>query len=389
MGDILAVFEREMPTVSAFRIAFQNIFSGTDMEFQIKKNIEVSSDDLSKINALILIRPHNYLSMKIAEIAHKRGIFVITFLDDDLLSLPKSEAKMPWRMEQLKATLKLSDVILSSNKTIADRYVGYTRGRRNVSINTVVSDDEFSVIPTPIKNEKVKIVYAAGRNHEELFFKFISPCLEEINRLIGDKITLDFVGVHPEIDTKKLKFPVRYHDSLPLLEYRKLMRESHYDIGLAPLNKDPFSECKYFNKYIEYTLVGVTGIYSNVKPYTYIIENGINGFLTDNDSNSWLENILLAVNEKDLREKCLYNAKAQLKNDFNVNKIREKLLDDIPELLIAHTVHNKSQNLLFIRMIYKLYRILDSIYLSFFYIRRGGIKLVINKIFYHIKHTER
>lgn len=387
MSEILAVYEREMPTVSAFRIAFQNIFLETDLNFHIKKNTEISIGDINGISVLILIRPHNYLSMKIAEIAQKSGVTVITFLDDDLFALPKTEAKMPWRMKQLKGTLKFSDVILASNKTIADRYARYTSNHRSVCINTVVSEEEVLAIPNTRDNEKIKIVYAAGRNHEELFYKYINPVIGEINRLIGDKITLDFVGVHPAIESKKLRFPIQYHDSMPLLEYRALMRENHYDIGLAPLNMDSFSECKYFNKYIEYTLVGVTGIYSNVKPYTYIVEDKVNGFLADNNPGSWLESILTAVDEKKLRNNCLNNAKKQLANDFNVETIREKLLRDIPELSQSHNIHIKKKNLFFERIFYSLYRVLDILYLSFFYVRKGGIKLVTSKILYHIKHT--
>lgn len=387
MSRILAVYEREMPTVSALRVEFHELFDETAVVFDIKKNIEVSPHDLQQVDSLILIRANNYLSMKLAEIAKKEGIFVISFLDDDLLGLPKLEPRMPWRMKQLRKILQMSNMILTSNIYIAQKYKKYTSEKRYAIVNTVISKKDILDCPESFSNnERIKIVYAAGRNHEDVFYKYIEPILLEIDHIVGEKISLSFIGVRPTIDTSKYSFPIKYHSFLPFLEYRKFMLKNHYDIGIAPLEDDIFCACKYFNKYIEYTLVGAFGIYSNVKPYTFIIRDGFNGLLPDNTSKAWLNSILQAVQNRELREKCYQNAKRQLSEEFTVEKIRKKLLEDIPELLSPIIKSSKIRSLLIAKVIYKIYRILDGIYLFLFYLRKGGIKMVLDKILYHIKH---
>ena len=66
-------------------------------------------------------------------------------------------------------------------------------------------------------------------------------------REFGDKISFTFVGVRPNMDDIECE----YVSGMPLMEYRKFMREQNFDIGLAPLYENDFSKCKYFNKFIE------------------------------------------------------------------------------------------------------------------------------------------
>lgn len=386
MHNILAVYERLIPTVSAFEIAFHNFFDGyEDYFFSILQAQKVTAEDIEKADTIIFIRPNNYLSKRLAQKAKRRGATVISFMDDDLFALPKSEPRMSWRKRQLRKVLALSDVLLSSSKRIAENRSMYTEGKRGVTIDTVVSQSELAGCPEQCGNDKVRIVYAAGRNHEELFRKFVEPFLKDIDAEVGENVTLDFVGVHPQLDTSAYTMSIRYHDSLPLLEYRQLMKESRFDIGLAPLESDAFSACKYFNKYIEYTLVGVTGIYSNVEPYTFVINDGVNGMLADNVPEIWRDKLLQLIRDSDLRCGCYNRAKQHLANDFTVENIRGKLLSDIPEMKEMRTQKAKVFAMPMARLGYDCFRILDTCYLILFYLKHGGVKKLCKKIYAHFK----
>ena len=67
----------------------------------------------------------------------------------------------------------------------------------------------------------------------------------------------------------------------PFPEY---LSRHQWDIGIAPLRNTRFTRCKSHIKWLEYSLLQVPTIASNVKPYSDYIENGVTGVLVDDDS---------------------------------------------------------------------------------------------------------
>ena len=389
MSRVLYLYERMMPTVTLNQNAAQAIFEGTDVEYQFMPITEVSSKVLDKTDVLILIRPQNNLFVDIAKKSRKVGKFVIVSLDDDLLNLPQAIPSIPWRGSSLIGTLKSADMVLSSSSYICEKYRNYTRKKRSAYSNTPVTAKDLQMIPEQDTDyHTVRLVYAAGANHEGLFDQYIRPGIKKLNEKYADRISLTFVGVNPDLSQMGLKMQINYQKGMPLEEYREYMREQHFDIGLSPLHDDSFSKCKYFNKYIEYTLIGAVGIYSNCEPYTFVIKDGINGFLADNTTESWIETICRAVEDTNLRRSCIEKAQKHLREEFNIDTIRNKLLTDIPEL-IRMPVSNDSCGELFTAQIkYRLFRVADVIYLTFFYLRREGLTGVFERIRMHIADDE-
>lgn len=390
MSNILFVYERDMATVTTMRMNFTRLFQNEKMQCIFKTNQSVREEDINMVDVLVLIRADNTLSQRIAEQARRRGCFIIFFMDDDLFCLPKTMPAMPWRIRALKRNLLMSDMILSPSPYICEKYQEKTRKRRGVLVDTAVSAEEINTAPVKSENfdEPIKMVYAAGNNHEVLFERYIEPILPKLSDKYGKNISLTFVGVHPQIDEKQLSFNISYHSSMPLLEYRKFMKRNNFDIGFSPLEDDSFSSCKYFNKYIEYTLVGITGIFSDCKPYTYIVKDGVNGFLTSNDMESWFETICKVIDENNLRRECYKNALEQLKTEFNDTAIKDKLIHNIPELVQEKRSKKKVGSLKFAKIEYKFLRAADTMYLLMFYLRRMGIRGVGEKIRVHIKESK-
>ncbi len=391
MSKLLCLYEREIPTISLMRESFGHLFADTEIDCSFCSLREVTADKINGADSLILIRPHNILSSIIAKKAHESGRLVIFFCDDDLFILPKELPSIPWRIKALGRALRASDIVLSSSQYICEKYCAATNLKRYAVINTVVAENEINNIPqkeTYSDNQQVKIVYAAGANHSTLFNKYILPIMPKLCDRYGERISFSFVGVRPDVFQFESKTHIEYHDSMPLLQYREFMREQNYDIGLAPLNVDDFSKCKYFNKYLEYTLVGAVGVYTNCEPYIYVIENKNNGFLVDNTEEDWYEALCTAIDENETRMNCLKAAEKQLKEEFNVVAIRDKLIAEIPELEYKRINKRKCESFKFARLRYKLSRIADAAYLFCFYLKRQGLYKVINRIKTHIKESK-
>lgn len=386
MSKILFVYERSMPTVSILQACFQNLSDVYPISSNFRQLLSITSEDVDAHDVLYLIRPDNMCAFYLAQYAHKAGKVVIVSLDDDLLNLPKSNPSMPWRRRGLRMALKNADVLVSSSPHILHKYGNMTMQKRSAQIDTIVRNDEFAPVSDSFEETSVtKIVYAANPSHDVLFNRYILPVMDELAERYEKRLQFTFVGVRPDISAYDRYFDIRYIKGMPLLEYRAFMSQERFDIGLAPLHDSEFAKCKYFNKYLEYTLSGITGIYSKVEPYTYVVKDGENGLLAENTYQAWLDTLCKAIDDSTLRKQCLYCARDHVKNNFNEQAVLSRLIDAIPEFITPAESTQKCQSLASLRIIYFLWRPLDWIYLVFFYLTRTGVSGFIKKVKTHMR----
>lgn len=379
MSKLLFIYERDMPTVSILWDVFTHLKSYPEIESKFIFLSDVTPADIDSCDVIIFIRPDNGYSWKIAEKAREAGHVTVAFCDDDLLNLPKGNPSIPWRKRGIIKTLAHSDVIWSSSKYILNKYRDFTAGKRTAFADTIVRSEEMEGIDVEHTGDTVKIVYAAAPSHADLFERYIGPIVPRLTEEFGDNISFTFISVHPEIKG----VPCEYLPGMPLLEYRNYMKVQQFDIGVAPLYDDEFSKCKYFNKFLEYTIRGVVGIYSNTEPYTYVIKNGINGLLAENNPESWFQAISKAVKEKQLRLDCVRNAIKYVRDSHSEKACIEKIRQGIPEIMEAKGEYKKCKEFVSQKYIYCLTRSLDWIYLLGFYLKHTGVKAVMKRIKTH------
>ncbi len=366
-----------MPTVSIMRDMFSNLNSHENIQTTFMYLTDVRSYDIDVNDVIILMRPNNPYSCKIAYEARKAGHLVVTFCDDDLLNLPKNSPMIPWRKKGLIRSLAQSDVIWSSSRYIVEKYRNLTSANRGVVGDTILRMEEFEGVEAPC-NEEVKIVYAAAPSHKDLFEKYILPIVPKLVKEFRVKFT--FVSVHPEMPGIEHE----YVSGMPLWEYRRYMKENHFDIGLAPLYKDEFTKCKYFNKFIEYTMQGIVGVYSNTEPYTYVVKDGENGFLADDNPEDWYRALKTAIQDFAKRKKCVESAIVYLKTNHSEKACIDRLIEEVPEFANALGNYLKCKSFGIEKYRYYFFRPLDWIYLTAFYLKHNGFRAVINRTRTHM-----
>ncbi len=379
MSKLLFIFERDMPTVSITREVYTRLNDYPEIKVCFKYLADVKRKDIDDNDVIVFIRPNDVYSKRVAREARKVGHTVVVLCDDDLLNLPASSPTIPWRRKGLMGALSEAHVIWSSSKYVTDKYKNLTFGKRTFVGDTVVRPEELKNIEIPMKNDIIKVVYAAAPDHAELFKKYIGPIVNDILSEFENRVSFSFVSVHPEFPEGKCT----YYPGMALLEYRKFMKEQHFDIGLAPLNEDEFSKCKYFNKFIEYTTQGIVGVYSKTEPYTYVVKNEINGFLAENNPASWLDILRKAINDSLLRKKCLENAVSYLRDEHSEKAIIDRMIENIPEIIDEQKQYKKCGSFEQYKMIYYLSRPFDKLYLFVFFLKKVGIAAVIKKIQRH------
>jgi len=74
-----------------------------------------------------------------------------------------------------------------------------------------------------------------------------------------------------------------------------------WDLAIAPLEDNAFTRCKSDIKYLDYSLLGIPGIYSDVEAFRHSVRAGITGWICENTTNSWKAALVEAVENHEFR----------------------------------------------------------------------------------------
>jgi len=192
---------------------------------------------------------------------------------------------------------------------------------------------------------------------------------EERNRKTTDKIVLGFVGSPTTIKYLKiLEEPLidlasKYDFSLRIIAARKeddykrfktllqKLKDHHVklelvcwdltnepyelskiDVGLAPLFDGEWEHYKCGFKVINYMAAAIPPVASNVGEHRYLIHDGVNGFLCENDQ-QWVKKLGKLIEDGTLREKMGKNARRTVDEKYSFEKNAKTLAKILSELL--------------------------------------------------------
>lgn len=388
MSKVLYVYEKDMPTVTLMR---EELRSSEGFTLREKRLAAVTREDVDWCDVLWQMRPNAPYSATLAKLAHNAGCFVISFYDDDLYDLPEDHPNASWRRNSVLKTLKYTDAVMTSSPYIGQKYAKYTEnGKRYFMKHMAVNCKDVKQIAACPENsedqEPVKLIYAGNAAHVGVFNQFILPIMPKLAQRYAGKISMTFMGVRPDLSDYESVMDIQYMNSMPLNEYRQKIKDGNYHIGLSPLVTTEFTKCKYFNKFMEYSIAGIVGMYSNTEPYTFIVQDGVNGFLVDNDPQAWFESLCRVIDDAQLRNRCICQAQRQLLEEFNPEKLTQMREKELPELREYHAKRTPCAGMKLQKMIYRfLCRPIDKVYLALFYLRKQGILGFIQKFKTHMR----
>lgn len=336
MSKILVEYERLSPTLDLTMEVLNRFIDVYGGELTKKRTDKIRKSDFASNDVVFSIRGNSKGAYYVAKTAKKYGLFYCLLMDDNLFDTPPFY-RYNGRIKYANKIAKISDAVIVVNKLVGDlckeRY-----GTRYVKIDTICEIDDNNIAKEN-KKKLTKIVFAANADHKSAFEKYITPILKNIERKASTDIQFDFIGVSPRTDTKLMT--VNYYTLMPIDKYRDFMKMKQYDLGIAIVEDDFFSNCKYINKFLEYTINNVVGIFTNCSLYNKVIENEVNGFLATNTPICWEETLLNAINNPILVNQCMKNAKKYLIDNHSSSKILEGLRQDLPEL-VAYKKSNVS-----------------------------------------------
>ena len=316
--------------ISSVKIGVLDLLENREeCNIEFKRTSTITKHDILWSDVVISVRGCEKASLKIMESANRAGRYTIMFLDDDLINIPLNlDSTKYYNDKKLKKyileILANCQILWAVNPRIIEKYSKYTIKKNGV----------LGKVPMKIEIEKkewtepVKVLYAGSIDHKQTLQKIISPVITKFDETINEKITFTFIGANPEIEKTK-----HYNYFQDYESYKKFVIEGKFDIGLAPIETTEFYKSKYYNKFLEYTSIGVVGIYTDTEPYNLIIKDEINGFLCENNSEKWYLKIKKIIENPSKISEILENAQRQVREDYNINVVSNEILTLIPELI--------------------------------------------------------
>lgn len=159
-------------------------------------------------------------------------------------------------------------------------------------------------------NDKIRIGWAGGIGHTsdmELIGKIMSA--------VSDDVTWVFFGLLPQ--GMEGRHDVEFHPPVNMNDYYNILCGLNLDIAIAPLEVNEFNKCKSNLKVLEYSMLNVPVIATNIEAY-----HDTPALLVDNNIEDWVSAINKTI--KSVREGAI---------STNIDWLRENYVSDLPDKL--------------------------------------------------------
>lgn len=226
----------------------------------------------------------------------------------------------------VSAAISLANALTVSTEPLREVY---SKIQTNITVLPNCNDINDWKVNMPDKGNTVKIGYAGSTTHNADFDMVIPALVDVLKKYPQAEIALMGLMTNKTFKEVRKKFgKVRNRVSIsggtPSWKgYPELLASKAWDIGIAPLTDDSFNRCKSHIKWMEYAMVGLPTVASDVYPYTTAIEHEKTGFLAQN-LDQWREYLGKLVESIELRESVANNAFKEVQDNWQWSKHIDK-----------------------------------------------------------------
>jgi glycosyltransferase involved in cell wall biosynthesis len=251
---------------------------------------------------------------------------VVYDLDDNFLALP-GDHPMRERLAPVapyvRKLLARADLVTVSSPELARAFAGITRktavlpnfleeglwARGGLSRADAAAPAPRDPQSPPGPAGPVRIVFAGTSSHAS-DLALVAPALARVKERFGEGVEFVFLGCPAPGELQG-----RGARTLPFGEdyagYARTLAGLSPDIGIAPLADNPFNRCKSAVKWLEYSALGVPGVYADLPPYAPV-RSGATGFKAGGGAPAWERELTRLVEDADLRLRIGHGARAEV-----------------------------------------------------------------------------
>lgn len=299
---VLLIYRKLIPSVRLCGHSQLEALAGEGLiEYRAVQDMRLTNDDMNWADTVFLGRLDNRYERQIAELLHRVGKRLVYIIDDDLLNIPPaitsaSYYAQPEIQDNVRRMIDISQAVISPSTLLLKKYA--TDGR--MAIRT----EEPALLAVPYRphgsDRPVTIGFAGSIDRTADLEAILQDALTRIKEKYGARVRFEFFGAVPRFAKALDATSVPYLESYD--DYRRQLNACEWDIGLAPMPDAPFYACKHYNKFCEYAAAGITGIYTDRPPYTFIPDRERFGRFCDNDPDAWYAAICAEIDDDAGRE---------------------------------------------------------------------------------------
>lgn len=225
--------------------------------------------------------------------------------------------------------IRYSDITLTINenltKFIFEKFDGYDTGKYQdveniwkimtfpmfIDVDVVMYNVELKN-PNKKEDTKFRIGIVATENYAEDIASF-SEQINQTNELFGDKIQWVVIGFNGDYNGHNCMpnhEKVEFIKPCTIVHYYKTLRNANLDCAFIPLIDNKYNQTSEgYNKLLEFWMLQIPVISSNVYPYNAIIEHEKNGFLLHkkDDLKTHIQTIVENSTKKNEVQRYAYN----------------------------------------------------------------------------------
>ena len=245
------------------------------------------------------------------------GIKLIYETDDDLLGVEKNSPSYDYVMrvaDSINAFIDASDVITVTTPTLASKF----DESKTVIIPNYYVDSVFDIKKDIKKEGRLKLGYYGTLTHSKDLL-----LIKDVILRLKEKHDFDFEVIGgfnqgDDIDGDWFSAVELPADNMNFEKFMKWLSENvNWDVAVVPLEDSPFNQCKSELKFIELAVMAVPAVYSDMCVYNGVVDDGINGFLAENDD-EWVEKIEKLISDKELCENIRQNALNEVLSSYKL-----------------------------------------------------------------------
>jgi glycosyltransferase involved in cell wall biosynthesis len=253
--------------------------------------------------------------------AFHSGAYVIFDFDDSIWLADTSPGNKKWewikKPDKFFTNIQAAHCVIAGNAYLADKAKPLAK---NVVLIPTTIDTDIHFPKPALRNKETICIGWSGSISTIKHFETMLPVLQQIKNRYGARVKFKVIG-DPDYVNKTLDV-----ESLAWSEQTEVDLINSFDIGIMPLPDDEWANGKCGLKGLSYMACGVASIMSAVGVNNQIIQHGENGLLVSREA-EWLENLILLIEDADLRNKLGENGRKTVLEKYSVNTYKSKYLD--------------------------------------------------------------
>ena len=337
----------------------------TISEEDILHSSETALQKILESDVVIFQRPASEDWLRFIKVAQKAGkIIVVDYDDDPFNTNPLSpayrhfgteEVAMKWQdgktdmlwadgidgfdieknirhRDLFNANFRKADMITCTTDELAESF-------RKVNPNVVVLPNliDFSLYPkVEFVKKGVRILWQGGSSHYEDLYMVKDALIRILKK--HPEVTFVYFG---EMRFKNLfkdapQSQIEWHPWVSHQVYPYKLATLNCDIGLCPVTDNKFNRNKSAIKWMEYSVMGMATIASNIPPYSTVIADSYDGYLVED--HGWESAIEQLINQREYRETLAKNAYQTVFENHNADTKAHLWKDAFERLLKTELV---------------------------------------------------